>query len=138
MAKRKSLATEEPRRLSGQERRLARMSAFCRALLSCETVAEAAAEVNISSRSATRWMKSQLFRECYAAQKANINASLAAVVTGSIARLAAIAKNPKTPVNQRLRVDIALASLWGKLDQEATTDRLAELEARLGDSQREQ
>src|SRR5581483_11218020 len=57
--------TPTEKRTSRKQQRLDRMKAFCGHLLSSKTLAEAAARAGITVRMATRWQRSEEFRDIF-------------------------------------------------------------------------
>ena len=119
------------------ERKRAKMVAFCGHLLAYPTVQQAAEATGISSRSATRWIKSELFKEIYTASRAAtlkaVNGLLRASSVGAVETLAAIARDPGAAATARCNAARAILEGMLKLNESTELEeRIAELEKLAG------
>jgi len=109
------------------------MSAFAGHLLSFPTVTEAAKATGISSRTATRWLKSAEFKQIYVSSR---EATLLAITgmlrqssVGACEALAAVVRDPESaPTARTAAARAILDSLRGLMQDFELESRLAQLE----------
>ena len=128
---------DSPQKQRRNDRRRAQMVSFCGHLLAFPTVEQAARATGISSRSATRWIRSELFKEIYTESRAAtlkaVSGLLRASSVGAVETLAAIARDKDAAATARCNAARAILEGMLKLNESTELEqRIAELEALAG------
>jgi hypothetical protein len=125
--------SNSPRKETRRERKRRQLGEFVGHLLTSKTIDEAASKVGVSSRSATRWLRTEEFRSVYVEHRQatlqNVATMLRQSSVGAVEALAAVIKDPDAPATAKTNAAKSiLDSMLRVIETQEIESRLKALE----------